>query len=185
MSVPVGRRKESKFEAEHHFYALRDAVTELILLDFGFSEEKYLRQIERYRQTHQCSSNVNEVVDRYKRKCDAYNKWFIDREADAVLEILRDIEVSFTIGNAIYPSGSTAVMEYCERRKYIDLAIGNCYALKQELQYIVRVLPVDLNKFVRFADSIDKQIALYKGVRQSDNRFLKERKKKGNKGQKA
>ena len=63
----------------------------------------------------------------------------------------------------------------------MDEAIAQCYVLKQELQYIIRTLPVDLNKYERFAVDIDKQIALYKGVRQSDNRLLKYKPNKSNK----
>ena len=66
-------------------------------------------------------------------------------------------------------------MEYCERRKHINEAIAGCYVLKQELNYVIRTLPVDINKFKRFSELIDEQIALYKGVRQKDNRFLKKK----------
>ena len=55
-------------------------------------------------------------------------------------------------------------------------AIGSCYMLKQEIQYIIRTLPVDMNKYERFDESINHQIKLYKGVRQADNRFLKMKK---------
>jgi hypothetical protein len=72
-------------------------------------------------------------------------------------------------------------MEFCERRKHIDEAIAQCYVLKQELQYIIRTLPVDLNKYERFAAAIDKQIALYKGVRQADNRLLRQKPNKNKK----
>ncbi len=48
MSVPKGKRKESRFEAQYHFYRLREDVTNLMLLDFGFSEEKYQKSIERH-----------------------------------------------------------------------------------------------------------------------------------------
>ena len=71
-------------------------------------------------------------------------------------------------------------MEFCERRKHIDEAIAQCYVLKQEIHYIIRTLPVDLNKYERFAVSIDEQIALYKGVRQADNRLLKPKKNNKN-----
>ncbi len=64
-------------------------------------------------------------------------------------------------------------MEFCERRKHVDEAIAQCYVLKQELNYIIRTLPVDVNKYEHFAVELDRQIALYKGVRQSDNRLLK------------
>ena len=176
MGVPKGRRKESRFEAQHHYFRLRSEITTLMLLDFGFSEEKYRKGIERYREAHQTAPNVDEVVARYEKKCESFKKWFIDKECDAVLEILRRIECEFTAGNSIYPSETPAkIMEFCERRKHVDEAIAQCYVLKQELNYIIRTLPVDLNKYERFAVEIDKQIALYKGVRQSDNRLLKQK----------
>ena len=183
MAVPKGKRKESRFEAQHHFYRLRADVTNLMLLAFGFSEEKYRKHIERYQETHAQAENVDEVVARYQKKCDSFKKWFIDRECDAVLEILRRIESEFTAGNSIYPSETPAkVMEFCERRKHIDEAIAQCYVLKQELQYVISSLPVNINKYERLSVDIDKQIALYKGVRQSDNRLLKQKPDKSKSG---
>ena len=174
MGVPKSRRKESKFEAQHHYYKLRTDVTNLMLLGFGFSEEKYKKSIERYRQMHENAPDVDAVVSRYEEKCRSFKEWFIDKEQDAVLDMLRRIETEFTIGNSIYPSETPAkFMEICERRKHINEAISWCYALKQELQYVIRTLPVDINKFERFAKSIDEQIALYKGVRSADNRLWK------------
>ena len=177
MSVPKGRRKLSRFEASHNYYKLRGAITDLMLHDFGFSEEKYRDRIEKYRSMHSGADNVDEVVARMEKKSEAFNKWFIDRECDAVLEMLRLIETEFTLGNSIYPSETPMrLIEYCIRRYHINKAIGGCYALKQEMNYIIRTLPVDMNKYERFAEEIDKQVVLYKGVRQSDNRFLKQRK---------
>ena len=178
MSVPLGKRKQSRFEAQHQFYHLRSEVTNLMLRDFGFSYEKYCAQIEKYRQQHSKDNNVDAIVARWQQKADAFYKWFIDAECDAVLKILRDIESEFTFGNSIYPGETPAkVAEFCERRRHMDAAIANCYVLKQEINYIIRTLPVDLNKYKRFAEMIDQQIALYKGVRQSDNRLLKKKKK--------
>lgn len=177
MSVPKGRRQESRFEAQHHYYRLRSDVTTLILQDFGFSEEKYLENIEYYRTAHSQADNVEEVVARWQKKSESFTRWFIDCEAAAVLDILRSIEREFTTGNSIYPSDTPArLMEFLMRRWHINRAIGYCYTLKQELNYIIRTLPVDLNKYERFAEAIDKQIALYKGVRQSDNRLIKPKK---------
>lgn len=179
MSVVKGRRKESRFEAQHHFYRLRTDVTELCMLDFGFSKEKYEKQIEHYYNSHASAPNVEEVTERYRKKCESFYKWFIPTEKDVILSILRKIEGEFTAGNSIYPSETPAkVMEFIERRKHMNEAISQCFVLKQEINYIIRTLPVNLNKYERFADSIDKQIALYKGVRQSDNRLLKNKSNK-------
>ena len=177
MSVPQGKRKQSRFEAQHHFFKLRDEVTMLMLNDFGFSYEKNQAKIDKYKDMHRNCENVDYIVEKWQRKSDAFNKWFIDKECDAVLAILRKIESEFTFGNSIYPSETPAkLFEFIKRRKHINAAIGACYTLKQELQYIIRVLPVDLNKFTRFSDAIDYQIALYKGVRQADNRMIKPKK---------
>ena len=177
MSVPKGRRQESRFEAQHHYYRLRTEITTLILQDFGFSEEKYLENIDRYREIHRTAPNINDVVARWQKKNESFARWFIDCEAAAVLDIMRSIEREFTMGNSIYPSETPArIMEFCMRRWHMNRAIGYCYTLKQELNYIIRTLPVDLNKFERFAEAIDRQIALYKGVRQADNRLIKPKK---------
>ena len=40
MSVPVSKRGETGLEADHHLHALRDEITDFILLDFGYSKEK-------------------------------------------------------------------------------------------------------------------------------------------------
>ena len=181
MSVPKGKRRQSRFEAQHHYYKLRDEVTLLMLRDFGFSPEKYQETIEWYRRCHESAEDIDEVVARYEKKAESFNKWFIDRECDAVLEMLRNIETEFTQGNSIYPSDTPAkLLEFLVRRHHMNNAIAGCYALKQEINYVIRTLPVDKNKYERFGESIDKQIALYKGVRQSDNRFLRERKKGNN-----
>ena len=181
MSVPKGKRRQSRFEAQHNYYKLRDEVTLLMLRDFGFSPEKYQETIEWYRRCHESAEDVEKVVARYEKKAESFNKWFIDRECDAVLEMLRNIETEFTQGNSIYPSDTPAkLLEFLVRRHHMNNAIAGCYALKQEINYVIRTLPVDKNKFERFGESIDKQIALYKGVRQSDNRFLRERKKGNN-----
>ena len=54
-----------------------------------------------------------------------------------------------------------------------NAAIGNCEQLLQEFQYIIEVLPVNANKYLRFVDMIEREIALLKGWRKSDNRILK------------
>ena len=177
MSAPKGRRQESRFEAQHNYYKLRGEVTALILNDFGFSEEKYRKKMEKYRHDHRNDQNIDDIVARWERKNESFKKWFIDEEARAILDIMREIEKNFTVGNSIYPSDTMAkTMEFMVRRWHMNKAIGLCYSLKQELNYTIRTLPVDINKYERFAEMIDKQIALYKGVRQADNRLIKPKK---------
>ena len=135
-NTPRSQRSPTKFEAEHNFFQLRDQVTELILLDFGFSEEKYQKQIDKYRRSHQSSENVDAVVERYEKKCNSFSKQFVDYESQIVLDLLRQISVEFFTANSIYPSPKSPakIMEYCQRRKHLldrgVLAytdIENCY----------------------------------------------------------
>ena len=120
---------------------------------------------------------MDAVVGRYEKKCEAFNKWFIDQETEAVISILRQIENEFTLANSVFPSDTPAKLsEFIVRRYHMNKAIGSCYMLKQEINYVIRTLPVDINKAERFDEAINKQIKLYKGVRQADNRFLKTKK---------
>ena len=182
MSVPKGKRQQSRFEAQHHFYALRSEVTALVLNDFGFSEEKYRRKMEKYRNDHRKDRNIDDIVQRWEVKNQNFKKWFIDEEGKAVIDLMREIEREFTLGNSIFPGETPAkIIEFLTRRQHINRAIGLCYSLKQEIQYAIRTLPVDINKYERFAVLCDEQIALYKGVRQADNRLIKPKKGKGEK----
>lgn len=65
----------------------------------------------------------------------------------------------------------TYMEELIERRLHQDKAIGQCYRLTQELQYAIETLPVDVNKYLRFATMIQTEINLLKGWRKSDNKF--------------
>ena len=177
MSVPKSRRKESKFEASHQLFDLRDEVTRLVLYDFGFSAKKYRAQIDKFREWHKNDPNLGEQVANMQQRCESFEKWFIDEEGRAILDLVRRIEEEFTIGNSIYPSETPArLMEFLIRRRHINKAIGLCYALKQEIHYVIRTLPVDINKYDKFAKAIDQQVALFKGVRKADNRLIKPRK---------
>ena len=181
-SVPKSRREESRFEAQHHFFSLRKEVTALVLNDFGFSEKKYREQMEKYRAAHINDPNIEGIVERWEKKNESFKRWFVDEEGRAVIDIMRDIQRHFSLGNSIFPSDTPArLMEFLMRRYHMNRAIGLCFSLKQELNYVIRTLPVDINKFERFAVMLDKQIALLKGVRQADNRLIKPKKEKGNK----
>lgn len=86
--------------------------------------------------------------------------------------------MNITAANSIYPTNES---EYYDRRNYQNHAIGNCEQLLQEMQYIISVIPVDVNKFMPYTKMIVKEIQLLKGWRKSDNRILKSIRAKQNK----
>ena len=102
------------------------------------------------------------------KKYEAFDAWFIADERQVVKNCLRDITEYVYTANSIYPS---IMEELVERRILQDKAIGQCYRLTQELQYAIETLPVDTNKYTRFAEMIQTEINLLKGWRKSDNKF--------------
>ena len=83
---------------------------------------------------------------------------------------MRALVAEITMANSIFP---TNLAECDERRLHQDRALGYCHVMLQELQFIIEALPVNVNKYVRYADSIQLEIALIKGWRKSDNKYRK------------
>ena len=86
------------------------------------------------------------------------------------MECIHSINEHVYVANSIYP---TCQEELTERRLHQDIAIGQCARLAQELQYAIETLPVNVNTYLNIAHDIEKEIALLKGWRKSDNKFKK------------
>ncbi len=173
MSVLKSKRQPSDFEVFHHYYQMRKEITDLLLRDFGYSRSKELKKLQ-----HQFSGKPFEELDdqekeRYSRmeeRDKAFDEWFIVEERKTVLTYLRNIGANIFAANDIYPQYQT---ELEQRRLLQDRAIGYCDGLMQELQYIIETLPVNINKYTRFAEMIQQEIKLIKAWRKSDNKFKK------------
>lgn len=173
-NVPKSQRKKQPFEARQHFSKLSGEVADLLMNSFGYSDYQYEKLIERFGNNLKIDEDRRkDAVERMEFKRKNFDEWFIQHERDTVLTILRQAVSEFTIGNSIFPTGEALMEEYKERRMHMDKSIAYCYDLIAEIQFAIETLPVDLNKFNHFNELITKQIELIKGVRQSDNRFLK------------
>lgn len=172
MSVLKSKRKASQFEVFHHFYKMRKEVTDLLLRDFGFDLERAIKNILKKffggRPYEELTPEEKDRYDKLVEKDIAFAEWFIKDERQAVVDCLRSIGEEVFTANSIYP---TYMEELVERRLHQDRAIGQCYRLTQELQYAIETLPVDVNKYLRFAEMIQTEINLLKGWRKSDNKF--------------
>lgn len=171
MSVLKSKRKQSQFEVFHHFNKVRQEVTNLLLRNFGYDFERAEKRISHKFGDREYEDLTPEEKDRYnklKEKYEAFDTWFIADERQVVMDCLRNITGYVYTANSIYP---TVWEELVERRLLQDKAIGQCYRLTQELQYAIETLPVDVNKYTRFADMIQTEINLLKGWRKSDNKF--------------
>lgn len=164
-NVPKGKRKETGFEVFVNLSKMRKEMTDLLLRDFGYSikkAEKYTLSMYGGKPYEQLTDKQRENVEYRKARNSAFNEWFIIDERKAIVDYLRAINREVYVANSIYPLYGN---EMIERRIHQDNAIGLCYALVQEFQYIIETLPVDVNKYLSFMDIIDKQIALLKGWR--------------------
>ena len=171
MSVLKSKRKASQFEVFHHFYKMRKEVTDLLLRDFGYDYNRAENKVAKMFGDRSYTELTPEEKSRYDRlmeKNRAFDEWFIEDERKVIVDCLRSIGENVFLANSIYP---TYMEELIERRLCQDKAIGLCYRLTQELQYAIETLPVDVNKYLRFAEMIQTEINLLKGWRKSDNKF--------------
>lgn len=170
MSVLKSKRKESQFEVFHHLTKMRKEVTDLLLRDFGYDLERADKRIEKMfgKPYEELTPEEKVRYDKLKEKNRVFDEWFVSDERQTVVDCLRTITEEVYVANSIYP---TYMEELIERRLHQDKAIGQCYRLTQELQYAIETLPVDVNKYLRFATMIQTEINLLKGWRKSDNKF--------------
>lgn len=113
-------------------------------------------------------AQIEKTYEEHMEKNTAFAEWFIADERKVIVDCLRNITEEVYVANSIYP---TYREELIERRVHQDRAVGQCYRLTQELQYAIETLPVDVNKYLRFAEMIQTEINLLKGWRKSDNKF--------------
>lgn len=171
MAVLKSKRKASQFEVFHHFYEVRREITDLLLRDFGYDSEKAKERTAKAFGGKRFDELTPDEQARYakaKAKSKAFDDWFIEDERKCIVDCLREITKEVFMANSIYPANAA---ELIERRLCQDRAIGQCYRLTQELQYAIETLPVDVNKYLRFADMIQTEIELIKGWRKADNKF--------------
>ena len=73
-------------------------------------------------------------------------------------------------------------VDKCQRREYQNRAIGNCYALKQEMQFLIETVGTDVNQIGDITAKIEREIALLKGWKKADSRRSTTDMKEENKG---
>ena len=173
MSVPKSKRKESQFEVIKHFYRVRKDITDILLRDFGYTQKKSKKKLEKMfggKQYEDLSDDQKINYNKTKERCFGFEEWFIGYQRDVIMDCIRKSTEYIFVANSIYPSIQE---ELIERRIYQDKAIGQCYRMLQEFQYTIETLPVDIQKYIKITDDINKEISLLKGWRKSDNKFKK------------
>ena len=111
-----------------------------------------------------------ELSERYHIDVEtSYPYWQIDYYRNCMLHILEQLINNITVANTIYANSER---EFYDRRHYQWLAIANCNQLLQRMQTVIRNLPVDAEKYMRYVDMIEAEIESLKAWKKSDNRIL-------------
>lgn len=164
----------------HQAYLLRREVTTLLLHDFGVKNRA--REPDFYARIYEMSEgdaqDLARLCENYgiARIADEWPSWLIDEFRRGAMTALMDLVKNITAANSCYP---VHVFEYEQRRSYQNAAIANVEELEQVLQYACEVLPVDVNRYMRIIGRCEREIALLKGWRKSDNKILNRIKKRG------
>ena len=155
-------------------FQLRLNITNLLLRDFAIKDKiRNLSVLQGMRgMTDEDTKTLAEIAEKYgydKPVIERYPHWLIDHFRETILGLLRDMMQNITGANTIY---AISEREYQERRMLQTHAIINCEQLLQEMQYVAHVIPCDIEKFIPYVEMIEREIALLKGWRKSDNRIL-------------
>ena len=181
MSVPERLRSQSKYEFYRNAVMLRKELTKLLLRDMGIKKLVRNIKVRTEEMEPQDAELLLGVMERYKLTVfpGEYPLWLIEKFRDSIWEILRDMHVNITRAYSIWATNEAEAME---RRICQDRAIAGCESLLQELQLAIDVLPIDAEKYMRYVDTIEKEIALLKGWRKADNKKNKSMGKMQGKG---
>ena len=176
MSVYKSERGISKMEFMHNAIKIRNFLTFRVLKDFGL--KKKVKDKTYFIETTTLTPDERNALSKALAKTELnisveeYPAWFIDRERVYILDLCRDMYQYITTANNIYIS---TVEEGVQRRQYQNLAITCVERLIQELQYLMNIIPtVQANQLIPFIEMSQREIALLKGWRKSDNKLRKE-----------
>ena len=155
---------------------LRFKITNLLLRDFGIKDKIRNLAAASGMTSRGMTKEDYDTLDAIYRKynigrplIERYPSWMIDHFRLNILEILKNLIQNIVAANTIYPVN---IDELNERRKYQTHAIVNCEQLLQEMQYVIYILPCDINKYMPYVELITKEIKLLKGWRKGYLKLL-------------
>lgn len=176
MSVYKSERGISKMEFMHLAIKLRDYITFKVLKDFGLKkkvkDKTYFIDTTTLTQEEQNSLSKALAKTELNICVEEYPLWFIERERNYLLDLCCDMYQHIVTANNIYIS---TIEEGVLRRQHQNLAITCVERIIQELQYIMKIIPsAQADQLTCFIQMSQREIALLKGWRKSDNKIRKD-----------
>ena len=146
MSVLKSKRKTSRLEFLHNAYVIQRSFALLLLRDFGTKPKiratRFFAAINK--MSEEDKNAFLDLTDKYgiTSIVDEYPEWLISDMRNRVLQEARFLVRNIIQANSIYPA------------------------------YVSEYMDVDVNKYLPYVDMIEKEIALLRAWRKSDNRLL-------------
>ena len=179
MSVVYGKRGLSDMEFWKFLCRIEKNMIFLLLHDFGVKnrsrEPDFYCRILKF--SEEDKQKLLELCEKYSigKITDDYPEWLIKRFRDKILDTLASIKQNIRDANEVYPYYES---EFYERRKYQDDAIRGCGELYDIFTLCKDTMPVDADRYEKFVNAIEHEADLLKGWRKSDNRILKQIRKR-------
>lgn len=173
MSVLARKRKLSKMEFYANALRLRKSLVFLLLRDLGVKNRVRKVKILTEGMEEPDAESFQKIAEKYGMAgfVAEYPEWLISKLRDSIWDILRDMLINITRAYTIW---ATNVSEAYARRNYQNRAIADCESVLKELELAIDVLPIDADKYMRYVGALNREIALLKGWRKSDNKRIRE-----------
>lgn len=170
MSVPKGKRKESKIEFYNNAYRLHENIVKYLINDFGLKKSSYDYQlfVNRSKMSPNDNEVFSEIVDKYGIEIESdYCRYIVFHYRDEIIALLDSMMTNITRGYSIYPNTEE---DWNMKRRYQNQAITDLYAVKTKLTLALKELNANFNKYVPFIAMIDDEITALKQWRGDCNK---------------
>lgn len=171
MSVLARKRNLSKYEFYNNAVRLRKQIVLFLLRDFGAKKVRNVK-IDTGKMEPQDADLLLGVMEKYHitKFPGEYPDWLLEKLRDSIWQCLLDLVSNITTAYSIWATNSS---EAELRRLSQDKAIAACERLYKEFELAIELLPTDVQKYMPYVESIEREIALLKGWRKKDNRRKK------------
>lgn len=191
MSVLKRNRGVSEMEFYHNAINLRKDAEKWLLRDFAIKSKELDRlksdirkqaAVTKENPTTENLEKYTKLVEIFTNKAEEklsnYPEWMISHLRENVLEIMRSMMDNIIGANSLYPINEH---ELEIRRDFQNAAIKDCERFIQELQHIMTIIPVDVNKVLPYVEKADYETKLLRGWRKVNSKILKRIKEQENK----
>jgi len=159
--------------------ALEKELVFIVLCDFGAKPK--VKSIDfvcnAYRMSKEDAETFSNLCEQYKitNAIEQYPEWLLDYHRRRIIELLADLKEAIRSANEVYPYYRE---EYITRREYQDEAIRCCGKLYDAFSSVKLMLSINADKYKGVVEKIERERALLKGWRKSDNKILTQIKKR-------